>query len=75
MPQEGVLVQMDGSYHNWLEGRGLWLTLLLAVDDATGTIPWSEAARGYEVFERRLDRKSTRLNSSHIPLSRMPSSD
>ena len=23
---------------------------------------------------RRLDRKSTRLNSSHIPLSRMPSS-
>ena len=25
-------------------------------------------------FRRRLDRKSTRLNSSHIPLSRMPSS-
>ena len=24
--------------------------------------------------KRRLDRKSTRLNSSHIPLSRMPSS-
>ena len=24
--------------------------------------------------ERRVDRKSTRLNSSHIPLSRMPSS-
>ena len=24
--------------------------------------------------EQRLDRKSTRLNSSHIPLSRMPSS-
>ena len=24
--------------------------------------------------ERELDRKSTRLNSSHIPLSRMPSS-
>ena len=27
-----------------------------------------------EVISRSLDRKSTRLNSSHIPLSRMPSS-
>ena len=27
-----------------------------------------------ETFRRPLDRKSTRLNSSHIPLSRMPSS-
>ena len=26
------------------------------------------------VLEREADRKSTRLNSSHIPLSRMPSS-
>jgi len=52
MPQEGVLVQMDGSYHNWLEGRGPWLTLLLSVDDATGTIPYAlfreeEDAQGY----------------------------
>ncbi len=52
MPQEGVLVQIDGSYHNWLESRGPWLTLLLAVDDATGTIPWAlfsehEDAKGY----------------------------
>mgnify|MGYP003348965727 CR=1 FL=1 len=28
----------------------------------------------YEVLDDLLDRKSTRLNSSHIPLSRMPSS-
>ena len=27
-----------------------------------------------EIKEQHLDRKSTRLNSSHIPLSRMPSS-
>ena len=52
MPQEGVLVQMDGSYHNWLEGRGPWFTLLLSVDDATGTIPYAlfredEDAQGY----------------------------
>lgn len=52
MPQEGVLLQIDGSYHNWLESRGPWLTLLLSVDDATGTIPWAlfsehEDAKGY----------------------------
>jgi len=52
MPREGVLVQIDGSYHNWLENRGPWLTLLLAVDDATGTIPFAlfrehEDAQGY----------------------------
>jgi len=41
MPQEGVLLQMDGSYHDWLEGRGPWLTLILAVDDATGTVPYA----------------------------------
>jgi len=41
MSHEGMLLQIDGSYHDWLEGRGPWLTLLLAVDDATGTIPYS----------------------------------
>ena len=39
MPQEGMLLQLDGSHHSWLENRGPWLTLLLAVDDATGTAP------------------------------------
>ena len=36
--QEGMLLQMDGSPHDWLKGRGPASTLLLAVDDATGTI-------------------------------------
>ena len=40
MPQEGMLLQLDGSYHAWLEDRGPWLTLLVAVDDATGTVPY-----------------------------------
>lgn len=35
-PQAGMLVQIDGSPHDWLEGRGPKLTLLLALDDATG---------------------------------------
>lgn len=38
MPQEGLLLQLDGSRHDWLEGRGPWLTLLAAVDDATGRV-------------------------------------
>ncbi len=41
MSHDGMLIQMDGSYHDWLEGRGPWLTLLLAVDDATGTVPYA----------------------------------
>ena len=52
MPQEGMLLQLDGSHHLWLEDRGSWLTLLLAVDDATGTAPHAifqeqEDTRGY----------------------------
>jgi len=35
------MLQLDGSYHRWLEDRGPWLTLLLAVDDATGTAPYA----------------------------------
>jgi hypothetical protein len=27
--------QLDGSKHNWLEGREPWLTLHAAIDDAT----------------------------------------
>lgn len=41
IPQEGMLVQIDGSHHRWLEERGPWLTLLLAVDDATGSAPYA----------------------------------
>jgi len=33
----GELVQMDGSFHEWLEGRGPASCLLTLVDDATGT--------------------------------------
>ena len=38
MPQEGMLVQIDGSHHPWLEDRGPKFVLLLAVDDATGVV-------------------------------------
>lgn len=32
----GEMVQMDGSHHDWLEGRGPWMVLMGYVDDATG---------------------------------------
>lgn len=32
----GELVQLDGSFHDWFEGRGPWPVLLTLVDDATG---------------------------------------
>ena len=34
----GELVQMDGSHHDWLEGRGPKLVLMVMVDDATGEV-------------------------------------
>ena len=36
--QEGMVVQIDGSRHAWLEERGPWLCLIAAIDDATGKL-------------------------------------
>ncbi|HEY4754170.1 MAG TPA: ISNCY family transposase, partial [Candidatus Limnocylindrales bacterium] len=38
MPQAGMLLQVDGSRHDWLEGRGPRLTLVAGIDDATGRL-------------------------------------
>jgi transposase len=62
MPQEGLLVQLDGSRHDWLEGRGPWLTLVGAIDDATGTVPAAtfreqEDAAGYLELLRTIVRR------------------
>lgn len=48
---EGEMIQLDGSPHDWLEGRGPKLTLINGIDDATG-IKWgrfreSEDLEGY----------------------------
>ncbi len=42
--RQGQMVQMDGSRHDWFEGRGPWCCLMVMVDDATG---WTYA-RFYE---------------------------
>ena len=50
--REGMLVQVDGSHHSWLEERGPRFVLLLAVGDATGAVAQalfcnSDDTRGY----------------------------
>lgn len=33
--QRGELIQMDGSHHDWFEGRRGWAVLMVMIDDAT----------------------------------------
>ena len=66
-PREGMLLQVDGSWHDWLEGRGPYLSLVGAIDDATGLVPWAcfrerEDAQGYfEVRRATVQRKGVPL--------------
>jgi len=66
--REGELVQLDGSPHDWLQGRGPRLTALGLQDDATGKIlaaqffP-SESAAGYLALLRQL------LRARGVPLA------
>jgi len=57
MPQAGMLLQVDGSRHDWLADRGPRLTLVGAIDDATGrltgaTFREQEDTAGYLVVLR-----------------------
>jgi hypothetical protein len=54
-----MLLQIDGSRDDWLEGRGSYLTLVGAIDDATGTVPYGsfrgqEDAQGYTLLLRQI---------------------
>jgi transposase len=59
---EGMMLQVDGSPHDWLQGRGPRLCLIGAIDDASGKVPGAffaqaESSWGYlrlfsEVFKR-----------------------
>ncbi len=58
-PREGMLLQIDGSPHDWLEGRGPRLCLIGAIDDATGKVPYvffqeQEDTQGYMVMLREI---------------------
>src|SRR3990172_9416898 len=61
MPQPGMLLQWDGSQHDWLQGRGPRLVLHGAIDDATNEVPAAlfraeEDAAGYLWVLRELAR-------------------
>lgn len=58
----GMMLQIDGSRHDWLEGRGSYLTLVGAIDDATGEVPYAgfrewEDAQGYFLLLEKVIRK------------------
>lgn len=50
---EGMMLQVDGSPHDWLEGRGPALCLIGAIDDATSKVPrafFEEAESSWAYF-------------------------
>ena len=58
-PQEGMLLQIDGSPHDWFEGRGPKLSLIAAIDDATGKVAGAvfreqEDAQGYFMLVKQI---------------------
>lgn len=53
----GEMVQMDGSHHDWFEGRRPWAVLMVAVDDATSRVmarffEGETTAAAYELLDR-----------------------
>jgi len=61
MPQAGLLLQADGSRHRWLGPERPYLTLIGAIDDATGEVPWAlfreqEDGQGYLLVLREVVR-------------------
>ena len=67
-PREGIMLQVDGSPHGWLEGRGPRLCLVGAIDDATSYVPAAvfrrqEDIEGYFTVLRRI------VTTKGVPLS------
>ena len=65
---EGMMLQVDGSPHDWLEGRGERLCLIGAIDDATNKVPAAffteeETTDGYfKVFLKAFRKKGLPLS-------------
>lgn len=56
---EGAMLQLDGSPHDWLEGRGPRMCLVGAIDDATSKVVGAlfrshEDAQGYFLLMRKI---------------------
>jgi len=66
----GELVQADGSHHDWLEGRGPWMVLVVMIDDATSKTlarfyP-AETTEAYMDLLRRYLRKRGRMTAMYV---------
>jgi len=46
----GELLQMDGSYHDWFEGRAEKCCLIVLIDDATSRIMWLQFVKWESCF-------------------------
>lgn len=47
-PQRGIMLQMDGSHHDWFGGKRS--VLIACIDDATNEIPWAEFFPSEDTF-------------------------
>ena len=54
----GEMIQLDGSPHDWFEGRAPKCTLLVFIDDATSAILWLEFVTGETTTESLVAAKS-----------------
>jgi transposase len=50
MPRYGMLIQFDGSDHDWFSGNGPRAVLLGGIDDATGEVLWLEFFPAEDTF-------------------------
>jgi len=60
-PRRGDLVQIDGSEHDWFEGRGPRAVLMVMIDDATNKTlarfySAEDTASAYDIFDRYVHR-------------------
>ena len=69
-PSFGAMVQLDGSHHDWFEGRGPRCVLMVMVDDATNKMrarfsPEETTRASYDVLEGWV-RKHGRMGSLYV---------
>jgi hypothetical protein len=66
----GELVQADGSHHDWLEGRGPWMVLVVMIDDATSRamarLYPAETTEAYMDLLKRYLRKRGRMTAMYV---------
>jgi hypothetical protein len=69
-PCLGELVQADGSHHDWLEGRGPWMVLVVMIDDATSRTMArfypAETTEAYMDLLGRYLRKRGRMTAMYV---------